>query len=265
VTGLSVEKPGHSIRTRHRLIRDRAVGRGSWTDGSVFVAGELTSIRVRRHAPGSGSLARVGKADPRSDPCCRIGPTVTSASRTNPFRVAIREGGVRSGKRNAGRLVVWGESVSSDLKSLFARLSADCEEACWKSGTSLRQDGSGNDTEGLRTMKRLVFLIAAVCVSFLSGWLLSPGRNNIGFETIKTLSLGDSDRKIGILPAGTRLFAEGYIAPDVGFVGCVPVSFGDSLKVNLFMKPVGRLSTSLSRGEEGHHAYLSADTMVGAN
>jgi hypothetical protein len=67
------------------------------TDDSVPVVGELTSMGARRCAPRAGCLARVGKGtlpqmDIRSGPCCRIKAAVTSASRTNPFRVGIREG-----------------------------------------------------------------------------------------------------------------------------------------------------------------------------
>jgi hypothetical protein len=119
---------------------DRAVGRegpennrtvadvviGSWTDGGVVVAGELTSIGRgvrRRITPRVGGLVsepddsvfdvvelrcagRLGPGQREHFPHCRISPAVTSASRTNPFRVAIRECGVRNEKWSAGRLGV---------------------------------------------------------------------------------------------------------------------------------------------------------------
>jgi len=112
-------------------------------------------------------------------------------------------------------------------------------------------------------MKRIIVVFVALMASFLSGWIASPGRNNIEFETIRKVPLDDQSKQIGSLPEGTRVFAEGYIAPDVGFVGCVPVDFGDSLRVNAILKRVGKLTTSFSRGGEGQNTYLSVDISPG--
>jgi len=40
-----------------------------------------------------GEPVASGRVGSECFPCCRIRPGVTSASRTNPFQVAIREGG----------------------------------------------------------------------------------------------------------------------------------------------------------------------------
>jgi hypothetical protein len=79
-------------------------------------------------------------------------------------------------------------------------------------------------TRGSTVIKRLLISVVLVLVSFASGWFLSPGRNDEEFETTRMMYLRDQSNSIGTLPAGTRVFAEGYIAPDVGFVGCIPVS-----------------------------------------
>jgi hypothetical protein len=97
------------------LIRDS----GGWGEGSagpfrrwvlgsspttaVPGVGEFTSIRVRRCAPRSGSLARVGTGIMPQPRCqrgsvCRIRPAVTSASRKNPGGDPGGRGMVHSGK-----------------------------------------------------------------------------------------------------------------------------------------------------------------------
>jgi len=87
---------------------------------------------------------------------------------------------------------------------------------------------------------------------------MSPGKSNMEFETTKPITLLDNLGQLGVVPVGARLFSDGYVAPDVGFMGCLPIEFGDSLKINQFMKPVGALRTSFSRGGENEHVFIVA-------
>jgi hypothetical protein len=61
---------------------------GSWTDGSVVVAGEFSSIRVRRCAPSTDCLARAAGLNfvgllPRVEPVARGSTSVSALSRSS--------------------------------------------------------------------------------------------------------------------------------------------------------------------------------------
>lgn len=61
------------------------------------------------------------------------------------------------------------------------------------------------------------------------------------------------------MPVGTLVYSQGYIAPDVGFVGFGPVDFGDSMRVHLVMRSGGKIATALSVSPTGNHVCLFAD------
>jgi hypothetical protein len=112
-------------------------------------------------------------------------------------------------------------------------------------------------------LKKSLIHVALMAIAFVAGRLLSPGPYNIMSYTTKPLLLRNGNGKdIGVLPVGTLIYSQGYVAPDVGFVGFVPVDFGDSMRVHLVMHPGGKIATTLSIPPAGDRVYLFADVDI---
>lgn len=95
-------------------------------------------------------------------------------------------------------------------------------------------------------MKRYFWIAIAIAIAFLCGWVLGPGFDTRALRSVAPIVLTDQDgHRLGTLPTGTRVMSNFSLAPDVGLEGCVPVSFGDSLRAAKLFDVSGRVYTGV--------------------